>query len=164
MRFFTYLNFDEKCFFGYFKSQISKCPDLSEILPYFLVPTLPCSPSSKVILYSSSTWSPCILGSSPKQWFVHIHQKKKNLHIKVRSDEFYCHSRVTFKLTFSILILWESEDSCRTPHHPMIIDRTSPTGNHTVLSSCIHWSFNMSARPGWELRASDNLNWYLPYK
>ena len=44
----------EISFLGYFKSQISKCPDLSEILPYILVPTLPRSLSSKVILYFSS--------------------------------------------------------------------------------------------------------------
>ena len=51
----------KKSLFGHFKSQISKCPDLSEILPYFLIPTLTRSLSSKVMLYSSSTWSPCIL-------------------------------------------------------------------------------------------------------
>ena len=57
--FFTYLNFDEICF-GVFKSQIPKCPDQSETLPYFLDPTLPRSPSNKVIIYFSSIGSPCI--------------------------------------------------------------------------------------------------------
>ena len=35
--FSTYLNFDEKWFFGYFKSQISKCPIYTKILPPTLV-------------------------------------------------------------------------------------------------------------------------------
>ena len=37
----------------------SKCPNISKILLYFIAPTLPRRPSSKVILYFSSTWSPC---------------------------------------------------------------------------------------------------------
>ena len=41
--------------------QISKCPSISEKLTYVLLQTLTCSLSSRVILYSRSTWSPCIL-------------------------------------------------------------------------------------------------------
>ena len=40
------------------KNQISKSQDLSQMLPYFLIPTLPCSLNSKVILYVNSTGTP----------------------------------------------------------------------------------------------------------
>ena len=58
--FSTYLNFDEKWIFGHFKSQISKCPNISKMLLYVSAPTLTPSLSTDVILKNSYSGTPCI--------------------------------------------------------------------------------------------------------
>ena len=54
-----YLNFDKKCFFGYFKCQISKCSYLTSILPPVLAQGMQHEPSNKLILFISSRETPC---------------------------------------------------------------------------------------------------------
>ena len=49
----------KKVFWGCFKSQISKCLDLSEMLPPILVHIMPYRPSTKEILYVNHYESPC---------------------------------------------------------------------------------------------------------
>ena len=48
-------------FVGYFKSQISKCPDLSEILQPILAHIMPYRPSTKQILYVNHYETPCTI-------------------------------------------------------------------------------------------------------
>ena len=55
----TYLNFDEKWFFGHFKSQISKCPNHIRILPHVLHHRKPSGQFHKQILLDIHSWTPC---------------------------------------------------------------------------------------------------------
>ena len=49
-----------------FKSQISKCPDLSEILPALLAHLMPYRLSTKKMLYVNHYETPCISGTGQK--------------------------------------------------------------------------------------------------
>ena len=57
--FSTYLNFDEKWFFGHFKSQISKCPNHIRILPHVLRHRKPSGQFNKQKLLYNHSWTPC---------------------------------------------------------------------------------------------------------
>ena len=74
--FSTYLDFDENWFFGHFKSQISKCPNISKIFPYILASKLTPSMSNNVILYVTYYETPCIF-SRPKKTKRYIFRHKK---------------------------------------------------------------------------------------
>ena len=58
--FSTYLNFNEKWFFGYFKREISKCSYITSILQPVLAQGMQHGPSNKQKKKISSKWSHCI--------------------------------------------------------------------------------------------------------
>ena len=62
--FSIYLNFDEKYFFGYFKSLILKCPNHSRILPHVIGHRKPSGRFNKVMLCIIHSKSPCTRGLS----------------------------------------------------------------------------------------------------
>ena len=55
--FTIYLNFDVKCFFGYFKSLIFKCPNHIKILPHVLGHRKPSGKPNKRKLFYHSSWN-----------------------------------------------------------------------------------------------------------
>ena len=57
--FSTYLNFDEKCSFGYFKSRITKCPIYTTLLPPAAVNIELHSQRTKEVEKSSPSEKPC---------------------------------------------------------------------------------------------------------
>ena len=57
--FFTYLNFDEKSVFLYFKSQISKCPIYTKILPPTLIHKKFPSQNDKLLSFHLNSETPC---------------------------------------------------------------------------------------------------------
>ena len=58
--FSTFLNFEEKWFFGYFKSQISKCHKHIKLLTPVLCHKNPSGQNNKLILYFIHYLTPCI--------------------------------------------------------------------------------------------------------
>ena len=68
--FSTYINFDEKCFFGYFKSQVSKCPNHIRILPFVLGHRKPSVQFNKLVKVSI-----LMVGRLIFTYIDHIHQE-----------------------------------------------------------------------------------------
>ena len=59
--------------FRNFENLNSKCLNISQNLPYLLAPTLTFRPSCKVILYFSSSWSPCSTNLPAKDLLIDTH-------------------------------------------------------------------------------------------
>ena len=77
--FSTYLNFDKKWFFGYFKSQISKCSYITSILQPVLAQGMQHGPSNKLKKKISSKWSHCRSGKYNNQSDDSVAAGKNNI-------------------------------------------------------------------------------------
>ena len=91
--FSTYLNFDEKWFFGHFKSQISKWPIHTKILPPTLVHKKFLNQNYKLISFHHNSETPCIV-------FSLICNLKKFSHIKCFQNRIYIFPTLRFIMCF----------------------------------------------------------------